>query len=107
MISVGILISEAKIRQLVGDSERGFFVLGIRSRCSNNPQKTQPDRYGRTATYSNRLSPLLKMVGGAYRRSGWVLQVQSHHGDPNERDKSVYHCLCPLVFRGLFAYPQP
>jgi len=30
------------------------------------------------------------MVGGAYRRSGWVLRVQSHHGDPNERDKSVY-----------------
>jgi len=47
------------------------------------PCQTQPDRYGRPATKSERLSPFPKMVGGAYRRSGWVWRVQSHHGDPN------------------------
>ncbi len=72
---------------------------------SDSPQKTQPDRYGRTATYSERLSPLLKMVGGAYRRSCWVLLVQSNHGwHRNARDKSVYHFLDVLGYSILVFY---
>ena len=86
MIGEVISLSGAKIRQLVGDY-RGGFSFWTSSHGSNSPQKTQPDRYGRTATKSERLSPLPKMVGGAYRRSCWVLRVQSHHGDRNSAIK--------------------
>lgn len=83
MIGVGSLISGAKIRRLVGESVGSFsfwaFVPGVQI----VPCQTQPDRYGRTATKSERLSPNRRMVGGAYRRSCWVWKVQSHHGDPN------------------------